>query len=169
MPGSLHNWYSLSWLDMLAERQSVLSGRIELKRLARLRDMLHAHDGSVTAKLRFGKRDGAWVIVNLECEATLALLCQRCLEPMLHTVAARVELGLVESASMASRLPEDYEPVVLEGDRLMPARLIEDELIVSLPLMPKHAHTSECGSLVRRRDESTGEAWTLDCAPPTSH
>ena len=169
MPGSLHNWYSLSWLDMLAERQSVLSGQIELKRLARLRDMLHADDGSVTAKLRFSKRDSAWVIVKLECEATLALLCQRCLEPMLHTVAAQVELGLVESASMASRLPEDYEPVVLEGDRLMPARLIEDELIVSLPLMPKHAHPSECGSLVRQRNGSPSEAWTLDCAPPTSH
>ena len=94
MPGSLHRWYSFSWLDMLAERQSVLSGEIELKRLARLRDMLHADDGSVTAELRFRKRSGAWVIVELKCEATLALRCQRCLEPMLHAVEARVELGL---------------------------------------------------------------------------
>lgn len=170
MPGSLHSWYSFSWLDMLAERQSVLSGEIELKRLARLRDMLHADDGSVTAKLRFTKHSGAWVIVELECEATLALRCQRCLEPMLHAVEARVELGLVESASMAARLPEGYEPVVLERERLMPAQLIEDELIVSLPLMPKHARPEDCGGLVSQRSEaSTNAAWTLDCAPPGKH
>ena len=170
MPGSLHTWYSFSWLDSLAERQSVLSGEIELKRLARLRDMLHADDGSVTATLRFRKRSGVWLIVELECEATLALLCQRCLEPMLHAVEARVELGLLESASMATRLPGAYEPVVLEGERLMPARLIEDELIVSLPLMPRHARAEECGGIVRVHDEaSMNEAWTLDCAAPKKH
>ncbi len=170
MPGSLHTWYSFSWLDVLAERQTELSGEIELKRLARLCDMLHAHDGSVTAKLRFAKHGGAWVIVELECDATLALVCQRCLEPMLHAVQARAELGLVETASMAARLPEAYEPVVLEGDRMMPARLIEDELIVSLPLTPRHARVDECGGLVRQHSEaSMNEAWTLDCTAPKKH
>ena len=169
MPGSLHTWYSLSCLDMLAQRQAVLSGQIELRRLARLRDMLHADGGSVTANLRFRKRRGAWLIMELECEATLELVCQRCLEPMLHTVAARVDMGLVEAASMASSLPRGYEPVVLEGERLMPARLIEDELIVSLPILPRHARPDECGSLVRLHDATVNEAWTLDCAPPTSH
>jgi uncharacterized metal-binding protein YceD (DUF177 family) len=31
----------------------------------------------------------------------------------------------------------------------MPAQLIEDELIISIPLVPKHARVDDCGSLAR--------------------
>jgi len=149
MSGSLHTWYSLPDLDVFAARQTVLRGEIELKRLTRLRDMLHADSGSVSASLRFQQRSGGWLALELEYETSLQLVCQRCLDPMSYALLGQVQMGLLESAAAESSLPESYEPVVLDSERLLPERLIEDELIVSLPLVPRHASLDDCGSLAR--------------------
>ena len=149
MSGSLHTWYSLPDLDRLAERGAALAGEIELAKLARLGDVLLADSGSVRASLRFRQRSSGWLTVELEYAATLKLSCQRCLEPLAHHVNARVEIGLVENESVEKHLPEGCEPYVLEDGRLLPAALVEDELLVSLPLVPRHARPDQCGSLAR--------------------
>ena len=149
MSGSLHTWYSLPDLDRLAERGAVLEGEIELERLPRLKDVLHADSGNVSAGLRLGKRSGGWLTVELRYEATVMLECQRCLEPLAHRVNERVEIALLENESMEKFLPEGCEPFLLEDGRFSPAQLIEDELIVSLPLVPRHERSDQCGSLAR--------------------
>jgi DUF177 domain-containing protein len=172
MSGSLHTWYSLPDLDMLAERAAVLEGEIPLKQMARLSDLLRANSGSVRASLRFRQRLGGWLILRLEYEATLQLTCQRCLEPLVHHVNANVELGLLESDAVQSYSPEGVEPFVVEGGRFNPAVLIEDELIVALPLVPRHERRSECGPIADRvgdasNNEPEGDA--RPSAPSTSH
>jgi uncharacterized protein len=149
MPGSLHTWYSWRDLEALGVRQAVLTGELELNRLTRLVDLLHSSAGSVKATLRVGRPQTGWLGIELEYETTVELVCQRCLEPITQHLAERVELALVESAAMEPHVPNGREPVMLEEGRLMPARLIEDELIVSIPLVPKHARTEDCGSLAR--------------------
>jgi uncharacterized protein len=171
MSGSLHTWYSLPDLDRLAAHGAVLNGEIELKRLTRLNDILHADSGSVRASLSFRQRGGGWLIVQIECDATLQLICQRCLEPLAHPVKACVEVGLLEDEAVEKLLPEGCEPFVLEAGRLLPAQLIEDELIVSLPLVPRHARSDQCGGLARTLEshniEASGES--LDSMPRTGH
>lgn len=149
MSGSLHTWYSLPDLDRLAERGAVLAGEIELERLTRLKEMLRANGGIVRASLRFRQRGSGWLTVELECEATLQLTCQRCLEPLAHHVEAHVEMGLLENETVEEHLPEGCEPFIVEGGRMSPAQLVEDEIIVSLPLAPRHARLEDCGSLAR--------------------
>jgi len=56
---------------------------------------------------------------------------------------------VLEDDSMAATAPVGYEPIMLSGGRLQPAELVEDELIVSLPLIPRHALIEECGRLAR--------------------
>ena len=58
-------------------------------------------------------------------------------------------MALLESPALASSLPQGYEPIIMDGDRMQPAALIEDELIVALPFVPKHAQLAECGTLGR--------------------
>jgi len=144
MPASLYSWYGARELSTLGERQSVLRGEIELKRFNRLVDLLESDAGVVTAALQFRKDAGGWLIVELEFEATVHLLCQRCLTPLEHHVRDKVEMALLETASLEQHLPDRYEPVILEEDRLMPAMLIEDELIISLPIVPRHERPEEC-------------------------
>jgi uncharacterized protein len=171
MSGSLHTWYSLPDLTRLAARGAVLNGEIELKRLTRLNDILHADSGSVSASLRFRQRGGGWLVVQIECDATLQLTCQRCLESLTHRVKACVEVGLLEDEAVEKLMPKGCEPFVLEDGRLLPAQLIEEELIVSLPLVPRHARSEQCGDLARHLEslntEAAGEA--LDSVPRTGH
>ena len=148
MSGSLHTWYSLRDLEALGARQVVLSGELPLARFARLVELLRGDQGSVRATLSFRQRSG-WPGLTLRYETTVELTCQRCLEPMELPLAETVEIALVESDAMEQHVPEGIEPVVVEGGRLNPAQLIEDELIVGLPLVPKHERTDDCGSLAR--------------------
>lgn len=153
MSRSLHAWYSLCDLGILAERETALSGEIEVRRMARLCELLHADDGSVTASLRFRQGHGGGLMLEIRYEAVLELECQRCLEPLYHEVSEQSQLALLESAQMEATVPEGYEPVLLEGGRLMPAELIEDALIVGLPLAARHRDIAECGALAERLDQ----------------
>ena len=147
MPASLFSWYGARELGAMGERSSALSGEIELNRFNRLSDLLQSDEGTVKAALRFRRDPGGWLIMDVEYEADVQLQCQRCLEPLAFRVQDRVEMALLESASLEQHLPDRYEPLVLDDDRLMPAMLIEDELIISLPIVPRHERVEQCGGI----------------------
>lgn len=138
MSGALHSWYSLPDLRSLAERGAVLEGELELAGLERLKALLNSSEGSAKARLSFRLHSGATLVMALECEASLELVCQRCLEPVAHKVSEQVDFAIAEDQESLAVLPRGMDLIALEGDRLQPAILIEDELIVSLPLVPKH-------------------------------
>jgi uncharacterized protein len=149
MSGSLRAWYSLRDMEALGARQGGLDGRLELNGLPRLAGLLHSTAGSVRASLHFRQRGVGALAATLELETTVELLCQRCLEPFEQPISERIELMLLQPGASSPSIPEGYEPVELDNGRLLPARLIEDELIVSIPLVPKHARIEDCGSLAR--------------------
>ena len=149
MSGSLHAWYSLRDLEALGARQGELTGDVELARLPRLSGLLHSTAGSVRASLRLRQRGVGRLAATLELTTAVELVCQRCLEPFVQPIAERAELIFVEPGEAGASIPEGYEPIELDDGRLLPARLIEDELIVAMPLVPKHARVEDCGSLAR--------------------
>ena len=152
MPGSLQAWYSVGDLEVLGSRGTELKGELRLGRMSRLGELLHDDGGSVKASLRFRHREGGGLVLDLDYEATLALTCQRCLERMEFPLAEHVELAVVASETLERQLPPGFDSLLLDAEReerLNPARLIEDELIVAVPLVPKHERPEECGSLAR--------------------
>ena len=149
MSGSLHAWYSLRDLESLANRGVTLSGELDIDKLTRLRGLLHSDAGSVRATLRFRQRGDGWLESEVDYRAPVELVCQRCLEPFQQELAERVNVVLADGDSLPAVVPEGFEPFELEDGRLQPAQLIEDELIVAIPLVPKHARIEDCGSLAR--------------------
>jgi len=149
MSGSLHAWYSLRDLESMADRQVTLSGELDFGLLTRLKSLLHSDAGSVSATLRFRQRQAGWLAVTLEFQAWVELECQRCLEPFRQDLAESVDVAVAEAGSMPATTPAGFEPFEMTGGRLQPAQLIEDELIVAIPLVPKHARVEDCGSLAR--------------------
>lgn len=162
MSGSLHVWYGLSELEWMADRGVTLAGELDIAKLTRLADLLHSTSGSVNASLGFVRRRDGWLQAAVEYRASLECICQRCLEPFVCEVADRVLLALADAAALPSEVPEGLEPCELDGGRLQPARLIEDEVIVAMPLAPKHARRADCGSLARRVAEQDERSATLD-------
>src|SRR5262249_45536712 len=136
-------------LEALGSRQGELVGELEFARLPRLAGLLHSTVGSVRASLQFRQRGLGSLVATLELATTVELVCQRCLEPFAQPIAERVELMFVEPGEANASVPEGYEPIELDDGRLLPARVIEDELIVAIPLVPKHARVEDCGSRAR--------------------
>ena len=87
--------------------------------------------------------------MRLEYDANFTLQCQRCLEPMDERVSRGTSFVIVGGDSIPAGIPEEHEPVELSGDRFQPAGFVEDELIMSLPLIPRHARLEQCGALGR--------------------
>jgi uncharacterized protein len=153
MSGSLHAWYSLRDLESLADRDVALSGELTVGKLTRLVSLLHSDVGSVRATLRFRQRRDGWLAIALDYQAAVQLVCQRCLEPYTHELVASVDVAVADREAMPETVPTGFEPFELEGGRLQPVQLLEDELIVAMPLVPKHARVEDCGSLARKSRE----------------
>jgi uncharacterized protein len=162
MSGSLHAWYSLRDLKALAASEGTLVGELDLKRLTRLVSLLHSDVGSVRASLSFQQRRDDWLGLELATDAAVQLVCQRCLEPYRHELAERVNVVLADAASVPATIPSTFEVFELEEGRFQPAQLIEDELIVAIPLVPRHARVEDCGSLARALAELNERSETTD-------
>jgi DUF177 domain-containing protein len=122
----------------LADQQKLLKGRIPLSRMRRLGPSLAVADGWVEVDLGFGVDDLGIRYLGGRISAELQLVCQRCMEPMALPVAAAPSLGLVRSDAEAERLPSYYEPLVVGSEPMLLSTLVEDELILALPIVPVH-------------------------------
>jgi uncharacterized metal-binding protein YceD (DUF177 family) len=56
---------------------------------------------------------------------------------------------LLEPGSMSREVAKEDEAVVLTDGKLNPAVLLEDELILSLPIVPRHTEIDECGNMAQ--------------------
>lgn len=84
-----------------------------------------------------GGESEIWLHVQAECE--LALTCQRCLAPVLTPLAVDCWLRFVAGEAQAAALDAESEEDVLALQRWTNlAELLEDELVLVLPLVPRH-------------------------------
>lgn len=75
--------------------------------------------------------------VEIRAQAELPLICQRSLQRFLLPVRIVQRLGLVTREEQEAGLPEDYEMLIPEADgTIHPLELIEDELILAIPVVP---------------------------------
>ena len=107
-----------------------------LAALPRLRDSLAAADGVVTFDLEFGKDDLGVPLLRVRADATLPLLCQRTLDVFGLPVHVDSRLGLITQESEEAGLPGGYEPLLANEGELRLADVIEDELILAVPVVP---------------------------------
>ena len=138
MSDALQSWYSLPELMVLANRAAVLEGTIALTQFTRLKELLGSSGGEATARLSLRHSHDDMLQIELQYAARLELLCQRCLEPLTRLVDERIDFAVAETEESLAVLPQGMELIALDGDRFQPATLIEDELIMSLPLVPRH-------------------------------
>jgi len=141
----------------LADKRGELKGQIPVSSLDRLADVLFNDTGVVTVDLFFG-REGRLAKVEGQIDAVLELKCQNCLQAVQLPVKSTVKLGIVTSIDQADRLPEDYEPLLVDEEKILLKNIIEDELLLSLPTFPKHQHDCLADSAyVNKADSLSGE------------
>jgi uncharacterized protein len=86
---------------------------------------------------RVGGQDQVWLAV--EAEADVVLQCQRCLQPLAEEVRVDRHFRFVDDEATAAALDDEMEDEVLALQKSLDLReLIEDEMLLALPLVPRH-------------------------------
>jgi uncharacterized protein len=114
----------------------------------RLRDMLATHAGEVAYEIRGVRDERGRPGLRLKVDGTLALRCQRCLEPMSFAVKTDETLVLAATLAEIHAEPADAHAPdrVVAGREMALRELIEDELILALPYAPRHESCSAAGA-----------------------
>lgn len=142
--------FEASRLDVaaFAKAGESLHGRWPLRGMERFAASAHAEsrpaddamvDWQARGELRAVRAAPAQVWLHLECRAHIDLVCQRCLQPLPVLVEGRRSFLFVPGETEAAELDADSEDDVLALTRALDLReLVEDELLLSLPLVPRH-------------------------------
>lgn len=131
----------LDVLDLAAAGE-VVEREFPVADFGRLGERLAGPGGSALVRLALGMIDGTPAGV-LRLRAAVTLECQRCLGTLCRTVESESKLAFV--AQEDALLPADHEPVVGDPRRVDLAALVEDELLLAVPLIARHAPGGECG------------------------
>jgi uncharacterized protein len=125
-----------------AEQRQILDGFVSLKPMIRLSEAAEqAFNGKAYVHLE-GDVDPVGVrFLRGTVEATLPLVCQRCLGLMEYQVKSEFLVSPVASEKEENLVPEPYDPLIVEGNELSLPAFIEEELILALPIVPLHEET----------------------------
>jgi uncharacterized protein len=148
-------------IDRLADGEADIDFAVPLAELSRLRSQLASVEGTVRGRVHFTRESG-FVVADLTVSGAATLACQRCLEAMTEPVESSVRVALITAEADASRVPEHLEPVLAPEGRVTIGELVEEELLLALPIVPLHAQESDCavrndapGALAEAPDPTT--------------
>ena len=149
--------FTRTYIDSVdfAKRGGELSGEVPVAELGRMADLLADSEGKISYVLRgFAGKDGNPQL-ELGLDGVCSLRCQRCLNALSYPVKLVSKLRLVSEGQQDSSDIEDDETDSIPAEkRLDVLALLEEELLLSLPIAPKH-DTGECQIAVEGLERSS--------------
>jgi uncharacterized protein len=130
-------------VDRLSRGETEIAFDVPLAELPRLRSRIPGIGGSVRGAVRFGRRS-RFAVAELSLAGKATLQCQRCMQPMELAVDSTTDVALIFAEADAAEVPEDLEPVLAREGRVSAGELVEEELLLALPIVPLHEELSEC-------------------------
>lgn len=145
----------------MAMQGGTLQGAAPLAAMSRLCNLIESADGNVLADLSFYRDEQGRFILDGSVEATVQLQCQRCLESMAQPLSGHCRVAVLWSEEQAEQLPKDLDPWLVEDETADLYGLLEEELLLALPIVGFHDE-SECSG---RSNFSSGVAETESAGP----
>jgi hypothetical protein len=149
----------------LAAIGQVIETKGKLSDLHRLREVVEADLASLASavkpkkwrhapidiRLAFGWADARRQIPALEGQisARIDAVCQRCLEPFELSLNAQLKLLLLMPDGEATAF-EKYEIWETAEDTVRPLDIVDEALIMAMPLSPAHDDSTMCGPLAEK-------------------
>lgn len=119
----------------MVQARRMFDGELPVSTLPRLREALAGDEGKVVYAITFDTDEFGIAYLDLSVDARLPMLCQRALDVFELPVTVRQKLGLIANEADEAGLPEAYEPLLVLGAQLRLKDVIEDELILALPVV----------------------------------
>lgn len=149
-------------ITAFAKEQGTHAGELRLSQFSRLLEQSQGLGGetlvhySVQGSMRADAAGADEPWLHLSAQATLSLICQRCLGPVDQPVEFEREFRFVASEALAEVEDEESEEDVLVVSKSFDLlELIEDELLMATPLVAKH---ETCPTPLKLQAEDAGFA-----------
>ena len=136
----------------LCDRNRTINSSIPLGKLLRLSEYLVDTQAQVEVCLSFDRDESGTCCLSGNLTAAVRLQCQRCLEPVTVSLDATLAIKLAQSEPEARKIADQsantldkLDVVICKEGELNLLSVIEDELIMSLPIVAAHA-SDQCNT-----------------------
>lgn len=136
-----------------ADRAAVCEAAVPLRQFTRLLEGMLGDAGEVRVAVTFARDPRGLSRLTGTLDTALSATCQRCLAPVTVPLQADVDVYLLSDEAYAERLSEDEDFVVFQDGQLDLPELLEDELILALPLVTRHEECEPQVALVEDEPE----------------
>jgi uncharacterized protein len=120
-------------------QEADVAGQVALERLPRFLKVLVNDQALVEVVLKFARGIQGRRQITGELNARAQVTCERCLEPVEIELSESIQLVLLESESEAATLEPDWDPWLSDHYKLQLAELIDEQVILALPIVNLHA------------------------------
>ncbi len=124
----------------LVRYERLLVGTLSTRGMDRLAEVAEELADTVFVELALGRQAETEGAMVGKASTRLMQICERCLEPCWMQLEAKIGLQLVVSEDQARDALGELEPLVVNEDSVNLVGLIEDELLLALPLFAYHDH-----------------------------
>ena len=127
-----------------ADHATKLNGQVATKAMSRLMNHVESVEPTATARLVFSRGLYGYPHVLGTITASVNIRCERCLDEFSLALHPKINLMIKpeqETLPENSENPDFYE---YDGKNLTLSDLIEEELLLALPQVPKHEDISLC-------------------------
>jgi len=121
-----------------AENGIVLEGVIPVKDLTRLISSLDGSSGEIQVNVKFGIDEQGTRYMRGDYSTKLELQCKRCMKPFAFSIDGAINVGIVAAEDKINQLPSGYDAMTVKDGSLIISEIVEDELIIGLPIVPMH-------------------------------
>ena len=122
----------------MASQEKVFEGSVPISQLSRLSEILAEVDGDVDLELAFSKGNQDRTQISGNLQATVALICQNCMQIYRQALVCQIDLAVVGRKDDMDELDESTDSLVCTDRELALRDLVEDELILCVPMIPRH-------------------------------
>ncbi|AAK03995.1 TPA: 23S rRNA accumulation protein YceD [Pasteurella multocida] len=123
-----------------AQRRLDYDGYYAINQLTRLNESVSKVLSDAQVRLSFFIDPQKLVVMKGQASVEVELICQRCEKPFVQMIDCTFCYSPVANLDQADVLPEIYEPIEFNAfGEIDLVGAIEDELILSLPIVPMHS------------------------------
>lgn len=147
----------------LCNSNGSINSIIPLDKFLRFGEYLHDNQGQAEVFLRFDRDEAGHCFIDGTVKADVSMICQRCLKATPVALESAFEIKVADSDGEAGRLAQGgadqlgkLETVICDDGEIDLLSLVEDELILSLPIVASH-EDENCSKMLNTLHDESGE------------
>jgi uncharacterized protein len=135
---------------LFSNRGRQLAGNIPVQDMPRILELAPNSVGEFYVTMTFSTSPLQFPMVKGTIEGEVVQSCQRCMGNAVVPIKGQFRLLLITPDSLELASEEGHEIFEYTGQEIITANIIEDEIILSMPIVAKHTDIEECDVTVKQ-------------------